>query len=171
MQISHRKFIEDYYKLNKNKFIKPETWGGYLPKSWFHDAFFNINVEIILKILKVWRKENLKKEILEDFKECLNYKTMRGNYFNRIINYRNQENREIIYHLIYFGLEVDENILETINDLDKKIDNLEEEKMFLEKLKAGHKIDNYIEEAMDDEFEIKPLRMRIDMRKIKDLYN
>lgn len=39
----------------------------------------------------------------------------------------------------------------------------------LEKLVASKKIVEFIEDAMYDEFEMKPLRTRIDMRKIQDI--
>ena len=168
-EVSHIQFVEDYYKLDRNKYINPNSWGGYLPKSWFNDVFFNLSFEVILLILKGWRENSPSYQVLENFKECLNYKTMRENYFNRIITFRSEENREIIYHLIHFGLECDQNILEAVNEIDKKIARLEEDKLFLEKIRAGKMIANYVEEAMDDEFEMKPLRAKIDIGNIKRL--
>jgi hypothetical protein len=169
MEISHSQFVKDYYKLKRNKYINPNSWGGYLPKSWFNDVFFNLSFEVILLILKGWRKNPPSFEVLENFKDCLNYKTMGENYFNRIITFRNHKNREIIYHLIYFGLECDQNILDAVDEISKKIERLEEDKLFLEKIKAGKMIAEYIEDAMDDEFEMKPLRAKIDLGNIKRL--
>lgn len=169
-EISHIRFIEDYYKLKRNKYINPQFWGGHLPKSWFNDVFFNLNLDVICKVLKIWRENPPSEDILENFKECLNYKTLTDNYFHRIILYRNKENREIIYHLIHFGLEVDNNITLAVDEIESKIKQLEEDKLFLKKVKAGKKIAQYIEEAMDDEFEMKPLRTKIDLGKIKRMY-
>lgn len=169
MRISHQQFIKDYYKLNRNKYINPNSWGGNLPKSWLIDVFYNLSLDIILKIFRNWRKIKLPEEILKDLKECLNYKTLKQNYFKKIIYNNDDKTKELIYHLIYFGLEIDNNIQDAVNEIDNKIRILKNKKQFLLEVKAGKKIANYIEIAMDDEFEMKPLRTKIDLGKIQRL--
>lgn len=51
-----------------------------------------------------------------------------------------------------------------------KIEKLKEKKEKLEKTLYGKKIVKFIEKEMDDEFEMKPMRTKIDMNRIKDLY-
>ena len=90
------------------------------------------------------------------------------NYFLRLLIY-NRDDTELIYLMIHFGLEVDDNIFRAIVESESKIEKLQRNILILRRLKAGIKIAKFIENAMDDEFEMKPLRTKIDLRKFKDL--
>jgi len=163
--VSHYYFMTDYIKLVANGNNYTTYWGYLQSKLWFQDACQTTNVNVIIKILKKWKNNNPSKDILEDFKMCLNYKMMQDNYFQRIIRNSYDENKELIYLLTYFGLEIDNDINKAINEISNKINNLQKSKLFLEKLRAGKKIAKYIDNAMDDRLEMKPLRTRIDIRK------
>ena len=167
--ISLKLFIQDFIEISKKGY--PQFFNDFKGNSWFRDAFQLLDKKIIYKILSKWKKQKLSQEIFLDFKKVLNYQIPRDNYIERLLLYQGQEEKELIYLLINFGLEIDSNVNNSIIEIEKKINRLENNLQFLKKLRAGKKIANYIEEAMDDEFDLKPLRSRIDMRKIKDLYN
>ena len=161
-------FIEEFKEIT-GKY--PQFFNNLGGLSWFRDIFQLVDKKIIYKILMKWKSKPPDKKILSDLKESLNHKTSGDNYIERLLIYQDQEERSLIYLLIFFGLQIEDNIKNSIKETENKINKLEENLQFLRKLSAGKKIANYIEEAMDDEFELKPLRTRIDMRKIKDLYN
>jgi hypothetical protein len=166
--LSHSQFAKDFKIVTGKEYrlLKDTDW--YIPSYWFHDIFTMLDNKILTKVLKMWKKESPSEEVLEDFKKSINY-IKKDNYFLRLLTY-NKDDSELIYLMIHFGLEVDDNIFRAIIDIETRIEKLEINKIFLKRLQAGIKIAKYIEEAMDDKFEMKPLRTKIDLRKLKDLY-
>jgi hypothetical protein len=122
---------------------------------WIVDTL-EVEFDFFVNTFEKWKKKSPGEEVLEDLKKVINdsYEEIIPRIFNRL------KTEKIINLLVYFGLEEEiyinlmQGIMECINIFDKAF--------------AGKKIANFIENAMDDEFEMKPLRTKIDLRKIKD---
>ena len=159
----------------QEKFIK--LWPKYLLES---------NYEyLLIKIMNEWKKKPPKKEILSEFKKLLNikfdsqvdyniYKDITLTEYIIEITFSNYVLKEykmkfescflLMELLAYYDVEVDKYVYR----IDEILKPLEICKNIMIRMTAGKKIAKYIEKQMDDEFEMKPLRTKIDMRKIKE---
>lgn len=159
----------------QEKFIK--LWPKYL---------IEINCEeLLIKIMNVWKKKPPKKEILLEFKKLLNIKfdaDVDCSIFKNItlteyiieITFSSDILREykmkfencflLMELLAYYDVEVDKYVYR----IDEILKPLEICRNIMIRMTAGKKIAKYIEKQMDDEFEMKPLRTKIDMRKIEE---
>lgn len=137
------------------------------------EVYSDLKNNIIYKIMKIWKKEPPPKYVLEDFKKCLlgypnfynlNHKdkykiNMIDNIMYYIVKYNEVKLFEMIELIVYFTKNFEMNYdLEDIKNSEIKLK--------IEKLIAGKKIANFVEKYMDDEFELRSMRMRIDLRKI-----
>jgi hypothetical protein len=138
-----------YFRIDQNK----DNW---LFKLLYHncDEMGEYNA---IRILEGFKKNKPSKLILNDLKKKINENK------SELIVYFNENNR-LIFLLLYFGLDI--LYLEFRYKLDKDDFQLTEEEY--KKMIAGFKIVRFVEEYMDDEFEMRNMRSLIDMRRIKD---
>jgi hypothetical protein len=116
----------------------------------------------ILKIkIEYFEREEFElkdKNIIEIIIDC----TFTNSYVDRHYNIKLEDCFDLIELLAYYEVEVDKYIY-IIDEYKKPLETC---KTIMKRMAAGKKIANFIEKAMDDEFELKPLRTKIDMRKI-----
>ena len=83
-----------------------------------------------------------------------------------------EEGIEALENMIYFGVKLDKKLLFNKLDLivgDHNIDFIVKAKIIIDKAVAGRKIAKFIIDQMNDEFELKPLRRKIELRRFEDL--
>ena len=128
---THKQFVKDFKLITGKelRILKDTDW--FIPRDWFHEVFTILDFTIITKILKKWKEDNLSKELLDDFKLSIN-RVKKDNYFLRLLIHNN-DNGELIYLLIHFGLEVDDNIFKAIIEIESKIEKLQKNMIFFKK--------------------------------------
>ncbi len=163
--MSYELYLKDYYyyaNLIKNK------------KNWVEEIL-NINLSTLIYFIK---NNKINKDILKDFKKCINYSdTLIDTLYSKNIYYHCSHLSDLLSLLLKYGLELKklEYYYKLINSNKIKLiginNEVEDDKLLIKKLIAGKKIANAIENAMDDEKEMKPLRTKIDLRKYLNLIN
>jgi hypothetical protein len=116
------------------------------------------------------------KEVIKDFKKIVR---LENNFISQLIEicyappYPSDRfifNKEYVFHLILnlldFNIYVSDKDVKDLRERNRVYIDLEYK---MSRLVAGNKIVKYIENAMDDEFEMKPLRTKIDLRKFKEI--
>jgi hypothetical protein len=75
----------------------------------------------------------------------------------------------LIENLVYFNILTDEQIEKIYSTNAILLAHQEVVMDTITKIKAGRKIAKFVKENLDDEFEMKPMRTKIDLNKIKRL--
>lgn len=185
--------IEEYLYEFEDE-IKPESW---LHDIYFlEEDYIMERNHVLAKLIKKY-KDKIKGEILEDFlKVCNNsdYNVIREiiiDIFNNDPEETFEHYKELLDILIWFGADITaardfvKNELKGYNkpiefngedyyseyyyyiylECLKKIDK------YFDKVYYGRKIAKFIKEAINDEFEFKPLRAKLDLKKYLEIIN
>lgn len=147
---------------------------------YFYWAYYQLEKKSFLNLLRKWKKNPPPKKVLKDFKKIINFHTYGcGKESNLLFdiysineeedNYNDKEILELLELLLYFGLHPlhvidNKTFFLYVKDSNKDLCQL------LKKALAARVIVRAIKKALDDEFEMKPLRTRIDMNKISRLF-
>ena len=121
-------------------------------------------------------KKSLINEIIEVIKKNSNELFKKLESFHNLNHYipRNYNNEqmlkfhiELIENLIYFNIFNDEQIKMIYEIIEEFLNYHQSLLESVSRIKAGRKIAKFIKENLDDEFEMKPMRSKIDMSKIE----
>lgn len=130
--------------------------------------FYNCYLDVYyMKILKLEEDYELIYLLLKIFRNHFNFYENLFLLINGKHIFPNLENIKKVFGLFL----TDEICKKLINKKNKQLielNKIKKEKDFLEKILFGKKIVKFVEKEMDDEFEMKPMRTRIDMRKIEE---
>jgi hypothetical protein len=160
-------------------------------EDWVAQLLLNTEKENI-KMFRYWKENNPSKKCLESIKYCINKylvskdyycvrdrrsKKLPDNYiFNCYCKYlinseyivlNEEEIFEMLDLLIYFGADV--NLGDNKATIFKKFIKTTRLNQLFNEVESGRKIVNFMKDKLDDEFEMKPLRTKIDMRKILEV--
>jgi hypothetical protein len=177
----------DIVQLTYKKFLYPDDPFKWLIRigqpRWIHCELEDNRINKIDNLLNfLIHLKNLKwinKEIIYDLVYCLNQEveTSYLKWPNKYIHLGTIDKKKILkfYGLcVYFGADIDnsnpeeDEVYVNCLELIEVTYNINLEKLKI-KIRAGRKIAKFIKDALNDEFEMKPLRTKIDLRKFEDL--
>ena len=179
-ELSGLKAAEDLSKL-KQKVV----FGKEIIHHW---VFHQIYETSFLLLLKEWKKNLPSKEVLADFKKIINKEYIREGYENGNLlflidilqefqflddtedQWTDKDIFQLLKHLLYFGLHP----LQINSDNESFFLYVRDERsilnsalcQLLKRALAARIIVRACKKALNDEFEMKPLRTKIDMRKL-----
>jgi hypothetical protein len=181
--LSEEKYISslDYFlEMKKTLFLKDQK--EKLFNSWIYNNLYK--PERLISVFNNIINKNPPKSVLLDLKNKLNTKYHHFHHpfknfvyliVNNIINYdficegfeiNPEESYLLIKNFIHFGAIINQEHIDLLKDIIPYITKVVD---IYEKAVSGRKIVKFIKDKIDDEFELKPLRMKLDLKRFQNL--